>query len=323
MNWDDQLTRIRRFLRDPDGDIWSESLIVRLYTDELNDLYGRCGHIELVRSIKIPPNFISSYLYDWEWPFSDSADGDVIGRGYDDDYNLLVASNVWEVQQGRGLTPDVPSLGSFCVHPWEGFMETPNEQPPISLPAGFHDAKAMFFDKEPLSPTTLREVQDRDPSWRSREGVPDEYYRDEEYSNRVFLHPRPSSFEWQDGYQSDLPPDSAEYAGDNTLDVDNNILAIFTTDASSSSGFDNEYPEFLFKYVEAGVIEHAYRMNTDGRIESLADYWKTRKQMGIAIIKRYMSSRNVDRVYQMGSPSFVPRQRRHPRLPDEYPETNP
>ncbi|NIT59316.1 MAG: hypothetical protein GWN00_24770, partial [Aliifodinibius sp.] len=67
------------------------------------------------------------------------------------------------------------------------------------------------------------------------------------------------------------------------VDVDNNLLVVFEknpveiTDTSDESGFSI----FLRKYIEYGVISRAYGANTDGRIDSLADYWNMRHEVGV------------------------------------------
>lgn len=75
MKWYEQKERIRRFLRDPDGNIWSDSLLLRLYNHSQQDIGEAYGTLEDVDVIRIPPIFECAYLYDWEWRYSDPSYG--------------------------------------------------------------------------------------------------------------------------------------------------------------------------------------------------------------------------------------------------------
>jgi len=87
---------------------------------------------------------------------------------------------------------------------------------------------------------------------------------------------------------------------------------------------DGDFPDFLKKYIRYGVISRAYGANTDGRIQSLSDYWSIRYLAGVEATKKFSRNRNNDRDYRLitGGAS-TRRTRRHPRLPSTYPVTNP
>ena len=83
---------------------------------------------------------------------------------------------------------------------------------------------------------------------------------------------------------------------------------------------ESNFPPFLQKYIEHGTLSRAYGANTDGRIQSLADYWRFRYQVGLEVIKRYHGSRTAKRTYRLRTHSVQPSRRtRHPRLPSSYP----
>ena len=84
---------------------------------------------------------------------------------------------------------------------------------------------------------------------------------------------------------------------------------------------ESEFPRFIQKYIEYGTLERAYSANTDGKIESLGDYWALRRKMGLEAIKRFKGKRKTDRDYRLitkGEPTGR-RHRKEPRLPDTYP----
>ena len=326
MNWSSHKTRIRRYIRDPNGKIWSDEFLLRLFNDEQNDLQNEVGEIEDVRVVMIPPKMYSCYQHDWEWPYNDHDDGETFQPGYYNDANTYVCTNIWEHEHLDSLTPTTSSLGEFYTQPWEVWeISTPCEPPPVSFPAGFHRAKFIAWDRKPIEPSTKKEIQDRDSTWKTRQGDPMFYYRDEKLSNKHFLYPLPSSTTWTDQDNTDADPDESAY-GSTTLDVDDNLIVIFDKNATdlSEDTDASAFATFLHKYIEKGVISRAYGANTDGRISSLEEYWAMRKEVGIKAIKRYLAKRMSDKVYRL-QPKTPTRSRsvRHPRLPSTYPITYP
>jgi hypothetical protein len=326
MDWSDQRTRVRRFLRDPDGNIWSNNLLLRLYNDEQHWLQNEIGEAEDVKSIRIPPKFQMGYMFDWEWPHNDSEDGEVYQCGYYWDADTYVFFHKWEAQHLAGVTPTSNALGANYTYPWEAWSAgTPAEPPPIYLPSKFYRAKFVAWDKKPIDHITEKKLYDRDPSWRSRKGNPQYYLREDKESNRIFLYPFPGSVTYQDTSDIEDDPDTADYATTG-LDVDNNLLVIFDKEITeATTGTDESvFPKFIRKYIEYGVLAAAYGANTDGRIGSLADYWEMRRKVGIKAIKEYTSKRKVDRDYCFRTQSGQAlRSNKHPRLPDAYPASYP
>ncbi|MBW2621277.1 MAG: hypothetical protein JRD68_00095 [Deltaproteobacteria bacterium] len=82
-----------------------------------------------------------------------------------------------------------------------------------------------------------------------------------------------------------------------------------------------DWPDFLDKYIIYGTLERAYTANTDGRIQSLSEYWGLRKIAGIEILKRFKQNQTVDRDYRLTFEGAQTRSSRpaQPRLPSNYP----
>jgi len=106
------------------------------------------------------------------------------------------------------------------------------------------------------------------------------------------------------------------------VEADNNVLLIYDVMPGDiqDDNDESDFPEYLQKYIECGVLERAYTANTDGRIDSLRDYWGGRYRLGLSVIEMIKGKRKADRVYRLRT-SQRPAQRnfRHPRLPDGYP----
>jgi hypothetical protein len=265
-------------------------------------------------------------MYDWEWPHNDNANGEVYQCGYYWDVDTYVFMHKWEAQHLAGVTPSSSALGANYAHPWEAwYAGTPAEPPPFYLPSKFYRTKFIAWDRKPIDYMTEKQLLDRDPSWRQRQGWPQYYLRESKESNRIFLYPFPGSVTWQDSSEGEDDPDTADYATTG-LDIDNNLLVVFDKEITelSADGDESVFPKFIQKYVEYGVISAAYGANTDGRIGTLADYWEMRRQVGIKAINRYTSQRKVDRDYCLRTQQTTAlRSNKHPRLPADYPVTYP
>ena len=323
MTWETQLERIRRFLRDPDGNIWSDSLLLRLYNDEQFEIHHKCGQLQEVKVVRLPSQWVCSYVHDWEWTFSGHADGEVfmplrIADGYD--YTVCFE---WEIEHLYGADTSATALGSQWTHPFEAYMDTPDVPPPALTPTGFSKMVFIAWDKKPIDPTTLAEIISDDPSWRSRTGDPQVYYRDGKIDDHIYLYPWPyGEVEWDpDNDVDEGDPSEANYATSG-LDLADNLCMVFDkvpTELTATTD-ESDYIEPLQKYIEYGVLERAYGSNTDGKIESLRDYWGYRKKVGIEAVKAFGRLKRMDRQINLTSPDIpAKRTHRHPRLPDAYP----
>ena len=218
---------------------------------------------------------------------------------------------------------------------------------PVWFPEDFRKTKFIAWDKDPIVPADQKELSRRDPSWHTRSGVPFAYFRKDDLSNEFYLYPAVGTPTWDDisGDKidgeilfDDSNTESAE--GQTIMDItnqlfnmdegiatdsltpDDNITLIYEAEAAD---VEMEYdegslPTFLQKYCRFSVLERAYSMNNDGKIESLRDYWGWRKNIGKTVLQAYKSKKRADRDYQLVTKSIGGRRTiRHPRLPDEYP----
>jgi len=111
------------------------------------------------------------------------------------------------------------SNGDAWVQPWEAWMLSSSEvdiAPPIWFPDGFHKAVGVYWDKLPIIPTTKKELQKEDRTFRSRQGEPQFYYRTEKLENYFHLYPMPSSVDWDD-----LEPNVVKVTYVGTVDWEN------------------------------------------------------------------------------------------------------
>jgi hypothetical protein len=211
MLWSDQLTRIRRWVRDPDGAIFTDAFLLRLFNDELQQLYGLLGPVADVQVVRAHPSFQMGYQHDFEWAYSGHADGEVyqVGEYYDpDDYVYL---HIWEPEHLKGYPSATTAVGEVYTQPWEAWMvTTPHFPPPIPLPEDFESVLMMTFDRDEITPLSKREVmRSDDTTWKTRTGTVASYWRDEKNSNWIYLYPLPP-MTWQDDYDSVTIPQESE-----------------------------------------------------------------------------------------------------------------
>ena len=347
MTWGAELFKIRRQLRDPDGNIWSDAFLRHLYNETQKDLQNRTLILEDVATQRVPGLYHFSYMHDWEWQFLPAS----MSQFYQclQQHSGYVFAHRWEVQETSDIAADVSDYGIHFCHPWEAFMgQTPGEKIKFKFPSNMRNLKYIAYDEEPIAATSEKRVQISNPSYLTTEGRPFAYYQTDDIDATYVLYPRPST-SWQDEIAGE---GVALYATDDTEDITTGTIAVRTGDSDTDTpgvavdivGADDnvwmaydvsptdmdtvsdpgDFPAYLQKYVRYGVISRAYGANTDGRIPTLAAYWGARYIGGIKVVKRFGRNRHNDRDYRLTTKGEgISRTHRHPRLPSAYPAVNP
>lgn len=346
MTWDTQKKRIRRYLRDPSGNIWSDALLQNLFNDIQRELQQQTNILEEVMAIRVPPLYQTAYMFDHEWnqlPAAQSQFHQCLK--YHHQSNIVICYE-WEGQVLNRIDDGAPDEGSRFTQPWEAFMNlTPGAEVRFRFPKNFQALKFIAYDREPIEFTTRKDVAKRDTSHITRSGSTVAYYRPDDLDNSFVAYPRPS-LAWTDdlvGGESGMVLFNTD---DTTLSEVGTIILRDGTTLQTQTGValdliradDNffivydvlprdvidgtdsvEYPQYLEKYIEYGVLERAYKANNDGAIPSLAEYWGFRYSMGIRFIRQFKTKRRQDRDYRLGTQRLIRTRKAHPRLPDGYP----
>lgn len=348
MSWSNDLKKIRRLLRDPNGKIWTDTFLLNLFNDVQRDFQHKCMVLEDFAVQRVPGVYHFSYMHGWEYEHLPSK--------YSMFYHCLtqhddtVICHRWEAQHNAGIDADVTDYGVHWTQPWEAFMgQTPGEVVVMEFPKNLRSLRYIAYDEEPLTAISRKAVTRADASYITTSGEPIGYYEVDDTDSGYVLYPKPSVSFVDEADGNDGP---AWYIEDDTEDVTTGTIGvrIGSTDTdlmgvpyditdTTSNVFmvydvepteltqahdDGDYPEFLKKYIRYGVVSRAYGANTDGRIGSLAEYWQMRYLMGIRNVKKYRGNIRQDRDYRLTiKGSHVGRQRRHPRLPSAYPAVNP
>lgn len=346
--YSDNRKKIRRFLRDPNGRIWDNTFLRNLWNNEQRIFARQIPFLRKVDVLRHPPQFNFSYLYDWQWQYTDPDQGRPFRAFLRHRQSGYICSHFWEVQHlgiGTGAESDT---GYRYTHPFEGYIVgTPADLVPNWLPDDFHQAEKVFFDEEPIDFMSWRKMVSRDIAYRTYQGEPQWWTIKDEASKEFYLYPRPAAV-WDDVegdadlgmvLHSDFTTESAETgtpidatAAEATANLGSaidylraadNILMVYKFRLTDIEAANDEptLGRYLQKYIEYGVLARAYRANNDGNIKSLADYWDWRKSLGASIISQFVIKRLADRDYRLTSQRRPIRNRRRgPRLPSTYPE---
>lgn len=343
MSFATELTKIRRFLRDPSGSIWSDAFIRHVYNDVQQDFQHKTKFLMDVAVQRVPGVYEFAYQKDWEFNYiTETRTYQCLFR-----HDEKVVTNRWEMQQIAGIAADVADYGTSFTHPWEAYMCSPNDVIKMRFPNNFNSMRFIAYDEEPISAMSQKQVQN-DPSNVTNTGRPIGYYCFDQVDNEYVLYPRPSA-----GFADELDDEvgSVFFASDDTEDgtagvigvrsntddldygipvdligtVDNVFMVYECKPTDMLAGTDEQdFPDFILKYVRFGVIGRCYGGNNDGRIRSLADYWNGRYMLGIQLVKKYLLLKKQDRNYRFKTADVNPfRASRHARLPDSYPAVNP
>lgn len=339
MTFVEELEKVRRFLRDPDGLIWTDGDVLVYYNDALLEIASKIGFVEKVHSYKYPPEWTFSFFYDWE---RQSLDGDLYQCLTIWQARNIVVAYPWEAVYWL-TNSDTPDGGTRFIHPWESAYASPADYIPLPFHAKFHKARYVAYNERSLSPTTQGELSDKDSHYRTASGTPGWYWRPDIEGNQIVLYPRPSSVTFDDGGLLREPTEAlADDGGLNTwqedsldetdtgiiidnIDTANALFMVF--EAIPNEVYDDvgdwhteqiDFPEMFLKYVRYGCLERCFGADNDGFIPSLRDFWRMRKEIGIKAIKRFKVARLADRTFQLGG-SRGRVQSSHPRLPAEYP----
>ncbi len=201
MTWGAELVKIRRLLRDPSGNIWSDGQLRRLWNQVQYDLQSRTTVLQTVRTQRVPGLWQIAYMHDWEHqylPETLSSYYQCLSR-----HGGAVFCHRWEPQTVSEAGSDVSDYGAHFTQPWEAWAGlTPAQKIRNQFPANMRSLRYIAYDEEPLSFTTEKRVQQSDISYITNEGRPFAYYEGEDVEASYVLYPRPST-----GFSDELSGD--------------------------------------------------------------------------------------------------------------------
>jgi len=331
MTWADILTRIRRYLRDPDGDIWTDADILTLFNDAALEIAIKTGLIIRVEAHYYPPEFDYSYLYDWEKSFTEGTPDQALNVNQVREGNVITYP--WEVAYWLDEEPSADE-GNRFIHGFESEYASPAEVVKIPLHAKFSKMKFVGWNEEPIDHRTEAEIAAADGFYRTTQGTPAFYYHPDQQHNQIIIYPRPS-VTWQDTDHTEVLDDDGNGMitydegwldiGDlgityDVIDAEEALFCVYEAYPVEVSELEDEpdFAPYITKYIEAATLERAFGIDSDGYIASLRDHWKFRKDVGIEAIKKWRRLGLTARTYRLGG-NLAPKRTRTPQLPaDQY-----
>jgi len=340
MTLSDELYKIRRYLRDPDGNIWGTDLLIDLYNQAQQDVQNETSVLEDVSIVPVPPLYDAAYLHDCELEFCTG----LVYQALRQNQNFFTYCAHFEVQENFGLEADVSDSGDCAyTHPFEAWFANPNKPVEFPFPDTFHSANGIYYDEMSINYRPKKDISRQDPSFMTHSGTTQWYYREDDYGNTFIPYPRPSTATWDDSGAGMVTSIDGDTVGAEigviigrtetllssetglavtALETENNFTIFHDVAPPDVNGPGDElvWPEFLKKYIRYRVLELAYMTDNDGRIISLGDFWRKRYQLGLVAIRKYMANRHRDREYRLRTKGAFSRSSvRHPRLPDTFP----
>lgn len=327
----DSLTRIRRFLRDTEGAIWTDEMVRSAFNSGALEVSQKALPLATVGVWAWPPRVDSCHVHPWEQTY---CDGDIMQMLAVWQAEGASVCHVWEPVHWQDST-SVADEGECITVPIDCGYCTPNRPLPIPLHRNLHRPLFSAFDKDAISQASFRDIVQRDRSYKTRTGEVESFYRRDEWHHEIVLYPQPASITWQEPDESTGFSDTygLDTGGDldfsdhgvvvDSLDADGALLMVYESypqeiDADTGSWSDPlDLPAFMVKYVEYAALERLYSMDTDGFIPSLRDFWKMRKEVGINALKTYRRRRLTSATFTMGNPRRE--QKPYPKLPSGYP----
>lgn len=341
--WMDDLAIVRRYLRDPAGNIWTDAVLRHLWNDVQSDLQHKTLVLEQVSAQRVPDLYHVAYQYDWEWlnlPDQFTEFYQCLQR-----HDQYVFCHSWEPQEITSIASDTTDVGVHFTQPWEAFMGlVAAEEIRMKFPRNLRAVKYIAYDEQPIVSTTRKFVQSSDSSYLTSQGTPVAYYPHEALDKSYVLYPVPSvAFVDEvigDGVAFFVEDDSEDVTGGtiairtgssetansgvsvDVVEAADNVLIVYEVAPREIETISDEsdFPQFLTRYVRFGVLGRAFAANTDGRNAKLAQLWASRYAVGVNTVRRYMRNRHNDRDYRLTTkPTARAGRRRLPRLPSTYP----
>lgn len=340
MTMAEMLVVIRRYLRDPSGNVWGATQLIALWNQAQIEVAQKTGALERAHLYRYPPWY--TWLYQWDWEYAstgDTASTRVMGLWQRNDY---VISYPWEGSYSSDSVS--PSDDGYRItYPLEAEYGSPADPVKFPLHEKFDKMKFCAFDEVALDFEQEREISKLDPFYKTTVGQSRKYYLPDIEGNTMVLYPRPSAVTWDEDdvsakgnqiivedtgevvliYEDYYDISDVTYIYE-SMDLDGHLFMIFDSlpdDVVDSSSTLVQWPPYMRKAIICALCERAYSADTDGFVPSLRDYWKMRKEDAIAAINIMKRKKVGDRDYRLGGTSA--RRISRLRLPSGYPEVWP
>ena len=230
-------TRLRRFLKDPNADIWSQQLLIDLFNQAQEEFNDSTRILEKICSIRIPSQYDFSMVYEWEEEFTDGKASGLMCQFVAAQY---MSTQEWEIDAWVGQLPVIAG-GYRATQPWERYSVSVvvHGKSVFKFPEDYKTCSMLIWNRYRLKPITEESAMRSSRNYETRAGWPRYYYTIGRDQDREFvIYPLPSEIVWYEpetgapdvdcGYsaawESDYPtPESKSYARFTSITEDDGI----------------------------------------------------------------------------------------------------
>jgi hypothetical protein len=192
-NFLDQITVIRRFLRDPDALIWDSEQLAIYWNEAQIEIAQKIGYLQRARSLRYPSEYTIIYLYNWEYEYTQGDNSPVLQ--YAQDLQNFTGGAViiypWEAAYDHDSSQTTDD-GYRSTQPWESAYGFTAEPPWVQLHNRLQTVRFVAFDEDTITGVSERQLAMQDGAYKTVQGEPCYYYFPDHYHNRMLLYPRPT-----------------------------------------------------------------------------------------------------------------------------------
>lgn len=322
------LPQLRKFLRDPNGLVWTDVMLVSYWQRALIEVAQKTGVCMVAEARPWPPRYDYAVTYDWEKALVEGYQWECFPYW---EANEMAITQGWEASFNSD-NPESETTGYKITQPWESCYADTEQIIPLKV--GGKHLKTVFaaYDEQIVTPITVNALGQLDPWYRKRVGLPLNFYWWDETEMTIGLYPRPTPVYAEtadeqiyddDGGIVNFEDSSLETSDEGiVLDAVDTADAVFLVYQLYSSPSDDlyeevDYPAYLKHYIECAVLEYAFSADTDGFVPSLRDYWSERKKIGLEVVKKLKGASVRGRLITRGASSGHQRLK-DSRLPSNY-----
>jgi hypothetical protein len=192
-NFLDQITIIRRFLRDPDALIWDSEQLCIYWNEAQVEIAQKVSYLQRARSLRYPSQYTIVYFYPWEYQYTEGDRMPVLqyAQTMQQLSGGVIVMYPWEASYDYDYAEPADD-GYRNMHQWEAYYGLPADPPHIALHDRIQTVKYVAFDEKTITGISERELAIGDGGYRTVQGDPMYYYFPDHFHNQMILYPRPS-----------------------------------------------------------------------------------------------------------------------------------
>jgi len=321
----ESVLRIRRIIRDTDSSIFTDTTIINLWNEVQNEFAGITRLLERAINLSVPGIALFTFTQRWEEDYT--AKPAAILYNFMSSYSY---TQPWELSSTVGVESTVAG-GYTGSQMWESFYVDTQNRLFHYFPDDFIDPSFMAYDEKPIEWIFRTEIDRGNTAFKTRSGLNPYVYIEDRESKLFYLYPRVdevygiTDIDKDIGevvYDTDTSNDtinpSTDYGvivfGDGTeLDSDYGLVVRYQVAPDAlhliyyylpivvTSGTQIiEWPRWVVKYIEYGVLARLFKMETDLANDVLAKFYVDRFYIGLSIVEHYKAKLRTMRTYRMG-----------------------